>query len=99
VSEEYKDSKVIIIMDNARYHHAKVVQKHIEELKNIEPVFLPPYCSDLNAIEHLWRKVRSIVTHNRLVEDFDDLVQNLLTCLDNLKYDPRSLKKLCAYIV
>lgn len=99
MSEEYKDSKVIIIMDNARYHHAKVVQHHIEELKNIEPVFLPPYCSDLNAIEHLWRKVRSIVTHNRLVEIFDDLVQNLLNCLESIKNESRVLKKLCAYIV
>lgn len=87
------------MLDNARYHHAKAIQQHAQELKNIEFIFLPPYCSDLNSIEHLWRKIRHIVTHNRLVEVFDDLVNNLSRCIENLQNDSTALKRLCAYIV
>ena len=44
----------IIILDNFRTHHAKKVKKEAEKL-NISLVYLPPYSSDLNPIENVWK--------------------------------------------
>jgi len=49
----------IIIMDNMRTHHAKDVKKVIDDLK-INVVYLPPYSPDLNPIEKMWSKIKSI---------------------------------------
>lgn len=35
VSENYLDKKVIIIADNAKYHHFKGINEYLEGLKNM----------------------------------------------------------------
>lgn len=77
VNNNGRKRKILVVLDNARYHHAKIIQPWLEEMKDvIELFFLPPYSPDLNAIEMLWKKTRRAVTHNRFFES-----------LDNLKYD------------
>ncbi|WP_368489025.1 transposase [Clostridium sp. BJN0013] len=53
VSKDYSNKKVIIIADNIKHHHFKSINKYLEKLKNIEFFYLPLYCSELNAVEHL----------------------------------------------
>lgn len=53
-----KERKINIILDNAKIHHAKIVEKACEIL-NINFIFLAPYCPDLNPIEDIWRKIKS----------------------------------------
>ena len=55
---EYNDD--IVIMDNMRTHHSKEVKKVIKDLK-INVVYLPPYSPDLNPIEKMWSKIKSIL--------------------------------------
>lgn len=44
-----------MILDNARAHHAKLIQSFLEENKSrLELIFLPPYSPELNLIEGLW---------------------------------------------
>ena len=50
----------IVIMDNMRTHHSKEVKKVIKDLK-INVVYLPPYSPDLNPIEKMWSKIKSIL--------------------------------------
>jgi transposase len=46
------DKKVIVISDNARYHHAKLHKKYREDCANRFSLnFLPPYSPELNPIE------------------------------------------------
>ncbi len=48
--------RVVVITDNAKYHHAKL---HAEWRAEQEPQFvlsyLPPYSPDLNPIERVWK--------------------------------------------
>jgi putative transposase len=45
-----------MVLDNARVHHAKLIQPFLEHNKDrLELMFLPPYSSDLNMIEGLWK--------------------------------------------
>ena len=48
----------IIIMDNMRSHHAKVV-KGILDSSGIKYLYLPPYSPDLNPIEKMWSKIKA----------------------------------------
>ena len=52
--------KSLIVMDNAPFHHAKILKNKMEEWakKGLSTWFLPSYSPDLNKIETLWRKVK-----------------------------------------
>ena len=48
------DKKILLILDNLRVHHAKIVTEWLEKHKDeIEVFFLPPYCPELNPDEYL----------------------------------------------
>lgn len=50
----------IIIMDNARIHKNSFDAKKFEA-KGVEIRYLPPYSPDLNPIEKMWSKIKSIL--------------------------------------
>lgn len=44
-----------VFLDNARYHHAKIVREWLAQPgRRIKLHFIPPYCPHLNPIERLW---------------------------------------------
>jgi hypothetical protein len=46
------DKKIFLILDNARYHHALLLQEWLEKNKDrIELHFMPPYSPEFNACE------------------------------------------------
>ena len=48
----------IVVMDNMRSHHAKVVKNLLNE-KHIQYLYLPPYSPDYNPIEKMWSKIKA----------------------------------------
>lgn len=69
-----KGKKILLILDNARYHHAILIRPWLEENKRkIELFFLPPYSPELNPAELIWKFSRYSVTHNRYFPTIDDL--------------------------
>ncbi len=65
VLEQYPDGKTVMILDNAKIHHAKLLQSFLEENKErLELVFLPPYSPNLNKIEELWGWMKDSVINN-----------------------------------
>ena len=67
--------KVVVITDNARYHHAAL---HKEWRNAAKPwfrlEFLPPYSPDLNPIERVWKLTRRLATHNKYFPEIDDVI-------------------------
>lgn len=54
-----------MILDNARIHHANLIQPFLEENKHrLELVFLLPYSPKLNLIEGLWGWLKSEIINN-----------------------------------
>src|SRR5215813_2665684 len=54
-----------VFLDNARYHHARLVQEWLAQPgRRIQLHFIPPYCPHLNPIERLWGLMHKHVTHN-----------------------------------
>lgn len=57
--------KIVVILDNAKYHHAKLLKPLLTKHRNyLRLEFLPAYSPDLNPIERVWKLTRRICTHN-----------------------------------
>lgn len=55
-----------VYLDNARYHHAKLVQEWLARPGcRIRLHFIPAYCPHLNPIERLWGLMHKHITHNK----------------------------------
>ena len=52
-----KKKWIVLVVDNARIHHAKVVKKYCAE-NNIVLVYLPPYSPEYNPIEFLRKRIK-----------------------------------------
>jgi transposase len=58
-----------VFLDNARYHHAKLVQDWLAQPgRRIRLHYIPAYCPHLNPIERLWGAMHKHVTHNKCYE-------------------------------
>lgn len=91
--------KILLVLDNAKYHHAKILQEWLTEVSDVlELFFLPPYSPDLNAIERLWKKTRREVTHNRFFPTIEKLRFDLKMYWDNFNTPNLELQKLSAKI-
>lgn len=61
----YPTGKIVMILDNARIHRAKLLQQFlVDNSHRLELVFLPPYIPNLNLIEGLWGWLKSEVINN-----------------------------------
>lgn len=65
ILKKYPTGKIVMILDNARIHHAKLIQPFLEENQDrLELVFLPPYSPELNLIEGLWKWMKETIINN-----------------------------------
>ena len=55
----------IVIMDNLRSHHVQAVKEAFKNTE-IQCQYLPPYSPDLNPIEKMWSKVKSILRKGKV---------------------------------
>jgi transposase len=89
--------KVIVIADNARYHHAAMHlgwrEQHAE---NFELYFLPPYSPELNPIERVWKLLRRKCIHNRHFPTLEVLSEAIEPTLNEWRKPNEALRKLCS---
>ena len=71
-----------VFPDNARYHHAKLVQAWLARPGcRIRLHFVPTYCPHLNPIERLWGLMHRQITHNKCYATFTDFSSAMLNFL------------------
>ncbi|MDR1102453.1 MAG: transposase [Tannerella sp.] len=88
-----------MVLDNARYRHARILQDWLKEVSNVpELFFLPPYSPELNLGEILWKKTGRGVTHNRYFKSPEELRYDLNMFWGQFGNSNRELKKLSAFI-
>jgi transposase len=54
LAQAFPDSLNLLLLDNSGAHTAQPIRWPA----NVQPVWLPPYCPELNPIERLWRDVK-----------------------------------------
>jgi transposase len=71
-----------VFLDNARYHHAKLVQAWLLRPGcRIRLHFVPTYCPHLNPIERLWGLMHRHTTHNKCYATFREFSVAMLSFL------------------
>jgi transposase len=67
-----------VFLDNARYHHAKMLKPFLERKDcRLKLHFLPAYCPHLNSIERLWGEMHKNVTHNKFYKTFKEFAASI----------------------
>jgi len=83
---QYAGHPMVIVLDNARYQHCKLVEALAEEL-GITLRFLPSYSPNLNLIERLWKFVKKKCLYNIYYETFEDFTSGINDCLNRVETD------------
>jgi transposase len=88
---------MVIVLDNARWHHAKLLQPWLTEHgKVLQLDFLPPYSPELNTIERVWKLTRRLCTHNRYFPNLSDLIHTISQQFIAWMKPNMALRRLCA---
>src|SRR5271166_2399139 len=91
--------RMIVVLDNARYHHARLLAKflrrHAEQMRLL---FLPPYSPQLAPIERVWKLARRLATHNRYFPTLDELLEAVNACFNRWRQANPVLRRLCCII-
>lgn len=79
-----------MVLDNARIHHAKLIQPFLEENKHrLTLMFLPTYSPNLNLIEGLWGRLKSNVVNNVFFSKVDEILLAINSFLDTINKGPQ----------
>lgn len=94
-----KGKKVVVVLDNARYHHAKYfkkwVKKHEEKFGFL---FLPPYSPQLNTSERIWKLTKRLKIHNQYFPNLKTLIMTVEEQFEKWFRPNPTLRKLCVKI-
>ena len=66
LQRETETEQIAVVLDNARFHHAKALTALYEPgrlLERITPIHLPPYAPDHNPVEHVWNAAKSNIAN------------------------------------
>jgi len=92
----YTDGKIHMILDNVRYHHAKILKPFLEKNKSkLELIFLPPYSPDLNPIERVWWYMRKKISNNRYIESLKERMENFWKLFSHFQKQNKFIVNLC----
>ena len=86
-----------MILDNARIHHAKLIQPFLEENKDrLELVYLPPYSPNLNIIEGFWKWLKERVVYNVFFGKVSEIRKNVRAFLSYVNSNKEEvIERLC----
>lgn len=92
VLDQHEDQHIVMILDNARIHHAKLIQPFLEENeRRLTLLFLPPYSPNLNAVERIWGWLKGSVIVNRFHATRKEIRQSVLSFMEYLDSCPEKV--------
>jgi len=91
------NGKTVVVLDNARIHHAKVLQPFLKENEDrLQLMFLPPYSPNLNLIEGLWKWLKEKVIYNVFYKTVPEIRKNVNAFLETISAEPEAIiERLC----
>ena len=93
------DKKLLLVLDNARAHHAKALTPFLEANEHrLELIFLPPYSPDMNPMEWFWKFLRKKVTHNTFFSTFKEFQRAIFKFIRKYKYTSTEIKTRCNFM-
>ena len=88
VLKKYPMGNIVMILDNAKIHHAKLLTGFLLKNPRLHLEFLPPYSPDLNIIEELWGWMKATVINNVFFHTRDEIKAAVRSFLDYIDAIP-----------
>lgn len=96
IVNRYPNEKILMVLDNARIHHAKLIQPFLEAHPNLQLLFLPPYSPELNLIEGLWGWLKKSVIYNVFYKTVDEIREAVQSFISEISKNPEAIvRRLC----
>ena len=87
---------MVVVLDNARYHHARLLKPYLHRHReHLELLFLPPYSPQLAPVERVWKLARRLATHNVYFDNLGELTEAVESCLNRWNKPNPVLQRLC----
>lgn len=64
VLDTYLDAPILLLWDKAPWHRGEPIRKLLADHPRLEIIWFPTASPDLNPQEHVWKAVRSAISHN-----------------------------------
>lgn len=93
LAAKYHDLPIVIVLDNARYQHCRMILALAEQL-GITLLFLPAYSPNLNIIERLWKVLKKKALYAQYYDSFARFKDAIRATLQNVNDDPSYRKEL-----
>jgi transposase len=88
----YPAGSVVLALDNAPTHTAKVVQRWLAANPRLAVIWLPKYAAhEVNPLDRIWGLMQSAVAANRLAGSIESLVAAANRCFPDLAPHPVAL--------
>ncbi|MHA1395871.1 MAG: IS630 family transposase, partial [Promethearchaeota archaeon] len=98
LSRHPPDKKLLLVLDNARAHHAKALTPFLEaNERRLELIFLPPYSPDMNPMEWFWKFLRKNVTHDTFFSTFKEFQRVTFKFIRKYKHTSTEIKTRCKF--
>jgi transposase len=86
---------LVLIQDGAKYHTSQAMQTFFaQQAQRLTVHQLPSYSPDYNPIEYLWRKVKTLATHNHYFPQFEQLMASVDAALQHFAQHADDVKRL-----
>lgn len=97
VMAAYPVGNMAIILDNARIHHARLLDPFLKEMNGrLQLVYLPPYSPQLNVVEGLWKWLKSDVINNVFYHTVEEIRESVKAFMENIMIDSmKIIDRLC----
>lgn len=92
IEEHQPEGRIYLILDNARYNHARKVKSYVKRHPRVILIFLPSYSPNLNIIERLWLFFHQKILYDKYYETFPEFKQAVLTFFANINLYKEELK-------
>ena len=91
--------RVVVITDNAKYHHGRLHKAWREQhTLDFALDYLPPYSPELNPIERVWKLTRRLCLHNRYFSSLSEVFDSVENEFQQWTSPNETLRRLCAII-
>jgi transposase len=90
-----KRQKYSLIWDNASIHRSQEIKDFLSADEKKQRVLLyriPPYCPELNAIEHLWGYLKGVKLANVVCKTLQELKVKVTEAMEEIKKDKELIK-------
>jgi len=95
----YPKGKIVMVLDNAKVHHAKLLEGFLNANSRLTLMFLPPYSPNLNIIEGLWGWLKDTCINNVFFSKVCEIKVAIRKFVAMVKLDPdQVIDRLCVQL-